>query len=147
VLSPTVISGTRIAEQIARSGQCSHDDPGAVRRLRARRDHLGLFFECGLEIVAGTDCGVPNTRFDSLADELAAYVEAGMTPAAALRSATCDAARRLGHTGLGRIAVGLPADILLLGANPLTNIAALSQPVVVVKAGEIVCDLRTVGAR
>jgi imidazolonepropionase-like amidohydrolase len=147
VLSPTVISGLRIAEQIARTGQRNHDDPGAVRRLRARREHLARFFEWGVAIVAGTDCGVPNTRFDSLADELAAYVQAGMTPASALRSATCDAARRLGRGDLGRITAGLPADIVLFAGNPLENIKTLRQPAVVIQAGEIVCDFRTVGAR
>lgn len=147
VLSPTVISGTRIAEQILRLGQRNRDDEGAVRRLRARREHLSRFFECGVRIVAGTDCGVPNTRFDSLADELAAYVEAGMTPPDALRSATSDAAGFLGRGDLGRIATGSPADLLLLTGNPLENVETLRQPAVVIKAGEIVCDFRTVGAR
>jgi imidazolonepropionase-like amidohydrolase len=147
ILSPTVISGARIAEQILRTGLRNRDDAGAVRRLRARREHLSHFFECGVRVVAGTDCGVPNTPFDSLADELAAYVEAGMTAVDALRSATSGAARFLCSESLGRISAGSPADILLLTANPLENIETLRQPAVVIKAGEIACDFRTVGAR
>jgi imidazolonepropionase-like amidohydrolase len=147
ILSPTVISGTRIAQQILRTGLQNRDDAGAVRRLRARREHLPHFFECGVPIVAGTDCGVPNTQFDSLADELAAYVEAGMDPADALRSATSEAARLLRCGDLGRVSAGAPADLLLLAGNPLENIETLRQPAVVIKAGEIVCDFRTVGAR
>jgi imidazolonepropionase-like amidohydrolase len=144
VVSPTVISGMRIAESIRRTGHRNGDDLNAVERLEARRRNLGLFFEQGIEIIAGTDCGVPNTTFDSLPHELSAYVEAGMSAAAALKSATSGSARHLRRPDLGVIRPGAPADVLLLRSNPLEDIQALGTPVAIFKAGELVCDYRTV---
>src|SRR5207245_3831835 len=114
VVSPTVISGIRIAESIRKAGHHNGDDQNAVARLEARRMHLGRFLECGVDLIAGTDCGVPNTPFDSLMDELSAYVGAGMRPSEALKSATCDSARCLRRPDLGVIQPGAPADMLLL---------------------------------
>ncbi|MCC6460830.1 MAG: amidohydrolase family protein [Saprospiraceae bacterium] len=56
--------------------------------------------------------------------ELQAFVEAGLTPFAALETATVNPARYLGiDKRKGSIAVGLEADLLLLDANPMEDIA------------------------
>ena len=95
-----------------------------------------------VRLIAGTDCGVANTGFDSLADELMEYADAGMSAAAALASATSDSARILNQPLLGRIAPGCFADLLLLGGNPLKSLDHLRTPLLVMKEGEIVCDFR-----
>jgi imidazolonepropionase-like amidohydrolase len=56
-------------------------------------------------------------------DELADLVAAGLTPYEALRAATANAAEFLGERTRGTIAVGQDADLLLLDADPLKDIA------------------------
>ena len=141
-VSPTAISGIRIAQTIRESGTQNGHDRDAVVRLESRRRHIAHFREAGVRLLAGTDCGVARTSFDSLADELREYVDAGMSAADALRSATSDSARILNQPGLGRIAPGCFADLLLLAGNPLESIDHLRNPLLVMKEGEIVCDFR-----
>jgi len=64
----------------------------------------------------------------SIHDELVERVSAGLTPADALRSATIDAARfsRKG-TDFGSIETGKVADMILLSADPLTDIRNTRQ--------------------
>ncbi len=144
VVSPTAISGIRIAQTIRENGTQNGHDRDAVVRLESRRRHTARFCEAGVRIIAGTDCGVANTPFDSLLDELLEYENAGMSRASALRSATSDSARYLSQPRLGRVAEGCVADLLLLGGNPLKDLHHLRNPLLVMKEGEIVCDFRTV---
>ncbi|MFI9384598.1 amidohydrolase family protein [Kutzneria sp. NPDC052558] len=75
----------------------------------------------GVALLAGTDTFVPG---HSLHDELALLVRAGLSPLDALRAATSDPARFLGATDrFGAVAPGQAADLLLLAANPLDDIA------------------------
>ena len=78
----------------------------------------------GALILAGTDLGNPYVYPGrSLHDELASLVEAGYSPAAALRAATLDPARYLRLAdSLGTIAVGHAADLILLDADPVAEI-------------------------
>ena len=74
--------------------------------------------------MAGTDAG-DTYVFPGFAihDELAELVRAGLTPPEALRSATIDAALFSGTArDYGSIQAGKIADMVLLDANPLTDI-------------------------
>jgi adenine deaminase len=78
----------------------------------------------GVKLLAGTDVPVFVTLpgFD-LHRELGLMVEAGLSPAVALRTATLEPARYLGATdSLGTVAAGKLADLVLLDANPLADI-------------------------
>lgn len=80
--------------------------------------------EAGVRIIAGTDAG-DTYVFPGFAihDELAELVRAGLSPADALRSATIDAARFSGKAReFGSIEVGKVADMILLDADPLSDI-------------------------
>ena len=81
-----------------------------------------LMQECGAPMLAGGDSA-------GLIDELEALVEhAGFTPLDALRTATVEPARFLGRADkLGEVAPGHLADLLLLDANPLDDIANLRR--------------------
>jgi imidazolonepropionase-like amidohydrolase len=82
----------------------------------------------GAPLLAGTD--TPNPYVvpgASLHQELALFVEAGLSPYVALRAATIDAADFLGEAHGGRIVVGARADLVMLSANPLADIHALDQ--------------------
>lgn len=84
--------------------------------LRAMRDK-------GVHVMAGTDANTAGTVPGfSLHDELKSLTEAGLSPAQSLRSATATPAERMSHKA-GRIAPGYRADMVLLRASPLEDIA------------------------
>jgi imidazolonepropionase-like amidohydrolase len=69
-------------------------------------------------------------------DELALMVAAGMSPQAALQTATINPARYLGREAtLGTIAAGKTADLVMLDGNPLQDIANVRRIRAVVTAG------------
>ncbi|TDD65640.1 hypothetical protein E1262_24735 [Jiangella aurantiaca] len=85
---------------------------------------IGAMHAAGVPLLAGTDygtCGLfPGF---SLHDELRQLVQAGLSAADALRAATVEPARFLGKHRAGRIAPGAPADLVVLAADPLADIA------------------------
>jgi imidazolonepropionase-like amidohydrolase len=65
-------------------------------------------------------------------------VRAGLTPLAALRSATINPAMVLGREqDHGTIEVGKIADLVLLGANPLDDIHNVDRIVAVIAKGRL----------
>jgi hypothetical protein len=91
---------------------------------RASQD-VALAHAAGVRLLAGTDT-TDTLVFpgSSLHEELQMMVEAGLSPLEALRSATLHAAEFAGVREVhGSIAPGQVADLVLLEANPLTDIA------------------------
>lgn len=89
----------------------------------------------GVELAAGTDHiggSSPN-----LHAELQLLVDSvGLTPAQALRAATLGGARALGIAdSMGTLVQGMRADLVVLGANPETDIANTQTVISVMKAG------------
>ncbi|HSC06975.1 MAG TPA: amidohydrolase family protein [Steroidobacteraceae bacterium] len=87
-------------------------------------ENVRLLNETGVLLLAATDVGVPlQVPGISLHVELERLVEAGLTPLAALQTATLNPARvlEIGDT-LGTVEPGKLADLVLLDANPLENI-------------------------
>jgi imidazolonepropionase-like amidohydrolase len=75
----------------------------------------------------------------SLHRELELLVTAGMSPMEALVAATRGNAEALGlGRDLGTLAPGKLADVLLLSANPLEDIASIRQVRLVLQAGKVV---------
>ena len=110
------------------------------RTLPLLQRFVKLYSQLGGRVVAGTDTPqqfvVPGV---SLHRELELYVQAGLTPAAALRTATKDAAELLGVSDrTGSIDVGKDADLVLLEGDPLADIRATRRIVVVVRGGVVV---------
>jgi imidazolonepropionase-like amidohydrolase len=84
--------------------------------------------EAGVTIMAGTDAGFLNS-FNypgiGLHDELALFVEKGLTPPQALSAATRAGPAWFGKLDrYGAIAAGKAADLVLLERNPLEDIKA-----------------------
>jgi imidazolonepropionase-like amidohydrolase len=97
------------------------------------RRSFRLLRSSGVPIVFGTDAGVlPHGRN---ADEILALVQAGLTPAEAIRAATVDAAALLGRKDLGEIVVGAAADFVVVAGDPIADPGSLARPVVVLRAG------------
>jgi len=87
----------------------------------------------GVGILAGCDAMIAGF---CVHDELTTMVGAGMTPAAALQTATVNPARYLGRDkALGTVAPGMTADLVLLDGNPLEDIASVRRIRAVVTAG------------
>jgi imidazolonepropionase-like amidohydrolase len=75
-------------------------------------------------------------------------VKYGMTPMQAIRAATLDAARVLGHEKeFGSIAVGKSADIIAVAGDPLAEIRVLEHIKAVIKQGVQVCGTDAVSCR
>ncbi|MCC2958083.1 CIA30 family protein [Massilia sp. IC2-477] len=93
--------------------------------------------KAGVPVLAGTDAGNPGTQYGvSMHRELAALVEAGMTPSQALTAATSAPAGAFKLGQRGRIAKGYKADLLLVEGNPTADILATRRIVEVWKDGE-----------
>ena len=99
---------------------------------------VGTMCRAGVSMLAGTD---PPTRdvFPgfSLHDELGLLVKAGLTPLEAIQAATLNAAKCLGLSdSYGTIEKGKVADLVLLAADPLVDIANTKKIAAVVVAGK-----------
>nr|XP_061799093.1 uncharacterized protein LOC133590491 [Nerophis lumbriciformis] len=94
----------------------------------------------GVKIAYGTDAAVyphgENGR------ELGVLVERGMTPLAALRSATVAAADLLGVDDRGVLAAGKLADLIAVPGNPLDDVRVVEQVDFVMVGGRVVVDRR-----
>lgn len=95
------------------------------------------FARAGGVVLAGTDC-VGGCGF--VQDEVVLLVGAGLTPLEALRAATLNAAQALRYRDIGRIEVGMTADLVLIDGNPLRDIRNTRKIIAVVQGGKIVAE-------
>jgi imidazolonepropionase-like amidohydrolase len=94
----------------------------------------------GVKIALGTDQMPfePNDGTTSTVREAEYYVEAGMTTLQALRSATIAPATMLGiERDTGSLEAGKYADIVAVTSDPVKNISALRNIVLIVKGGAV----------
>jgi hypothetical protein len=91
----------------------------------------------GVKFLAGTDTPNPYLPVGlSLHEELALLVEAGLSPAEALRTATLYPAEYFGRTAdLGAVARGYLADLVVLDRNPLEDVRNTTAVYAVVSNG------------
>ena len=138
VVGPTVAGALRTAARYRAAGrQADPDGRATIERLEARARIARALGEAGVTVLAGTDAGVTNTPSDVLVEELEAYRAVGFSTAEALRSATLHAARGLRLANTGEVRAGWAADLLLLAADPLQDVAALRKPLAVIRAGRV----------
>jgi imidazolonepropionase-like amidohydrolase len=91
----------------------------------------------GVRIVLGTDVGgFPWTELNQ-AQEFSYYVQYGMTPMQAIKSATSLAAELLGQADLGAVASGMAADLVAVSGDPLKDVSELARVRFVMKGGAI----------
>lgn len=115
-------------------------DPLAVRQkfVEHELEIVRRLHAAGVPFLAGTDtpAGVDVTPGISLHLELQRFVAAGFTPLEALQTATINPARFLGKLAdFGTVEAGRVADLVLLRANPLEDIANTRAIVGVVADG------------
>ena len=115
-------------------------DPLSVRKqfFQMELDMTLAMYRAGVPLMAGTDtaAGVHIFPGFSLHDELGWFVLAGLTPMQALQTATRNPAQFMGRlSDMGTVERGKLADLVLLDANPLEDIANTKRIRAVVLAG------------
>ena len=115
-------------------------DPLPVRKkfVQMELDMTLAMFRAGVPFMAGTDtaAGVHIFPGFSLHQELVLFQRAGLTPMQALQTATLNPAKFMGRTAdLGTVEKGKLADLVLLDANPLEDIANTQRIRGVILAG------------
>ncbi|MFI5733719.1 amidohydrolase family protein [Kribbella sp. NPDC051587] len=105
-----------------------------------RKQFVGELFAHNVPILAGTDTGTPySVPGFALHDELEHLVAAGATPRQALYAATAEPARFLGRAAeLGTVEAGKIADLVVLDADPLTDIRNTRKIHSVVTRGRVI---------
>jgi imidazolonepropionase-like amidohydrolase len=107
-----------------------------MRELFDRRTQtIGAAYEAGVPIYAGTDAGgvLPHGLIAAEVVELAAL---GLSAADALGAASWRARDWLGRPS--RLIEGAPADFVVYGADPLSDLGVLAAPQRIVLRGRVV---------
>ena len=120
----------------------NYDDPVLSVRGRAMlprvRDATARGWKAGVQIIAGTDTdyGPESTR--RIPDEVVELVQLGLPPMDAIKAATSLAARCLGiDQRTGALKAGLEADLIVVDRDPLADVGALRDVVLIVNNGRI----------
>ena len=137
-LVPTLMAGDYVA-RVAASPDNFFTPAQTAKALEAgpkmldmaRRAHAG-----GVRIAFGTDTGV--SAHGDNAQEFALLVRAGLTPLEAIQSATVGAAEHLKISNeAGRLAPGMPADLIAVSGDPLSDVTELERVRFVMKGGQV----------
>ncbi|HYL20133.1 MAG TPA: amidohydrolase family protein [Gemmatimonadales bacterium] len=100
--------------------------------------NLSRVFKAGIPVALGTDAGNPLTLHGaSVFMELEAMQASGLAPRDVLVAATRNAARASGLDSTGTVIAGWVADLLVLDADPLTDVRNVRQIALVVRRGEV----------
>jgi imidazolonepropionase-like amidohydrolase len=124
IIVPTLTMMEGLVEGLKRAGL-----PGPV--YEPARASVAALHAAGMPILAGTDANAApaapsSPEFGvSMHHELELLVDAGLSPAEALDAATSLPADHFDLADRGRVLPGLRADLVLLDADPLADIAAI----------------------
>jgi imidazolonepropionase-like amidohydrolase len=96
-----------------------------AKRKEAAYASVATAKRAGVRIATGSDFGGGSVRAGHLAWEVELLVAAGLTPREALVAATRAGGELLGDEHAGRIEQGMPADLVLVHGDPLSDPRAL----------------------
>lgn len=137
-LVPTLAAPACILEHLEDGTQPDY----VVEKTRAigsvMQSKLRKAYEQGVRIAGGSDAGTPYNVHENYAYEIELmHTMLGMTPQQALHAATAVAAELIGlHKGI--LALGEPADLILLDRDAGEDVRALRKPRHVIKDGTVV---------
>ena len=108
-----------------------------LETVEAQRQAFSRAWVAGTPIVYGTDAAVYPHGLN--ARQFAVMVQRGMSPMAAIQSATSIAARYLGWDDrVGSLAPGRYGDLIAVAGDPLQDVRRLEDVAVVIKGGTVV---------
>ena len=120
-------------------------EPGrsVVRRIASKIPEISKYFQrmrdLGVQIITGTDAGIPNRPFGDFAADLVVYAGSdigfGLGTRGTLVAATSGCAAALGLDDRGVLAPGKRADVIAVEGDPLTNLTDLQRTKLVLVAG------------
>ena len=107
-------------------------------RLKCSYEHFRGFRKLNAKILPGTDgLRIHQTGLMPLALEM--WVQGGASPMEAMMAATKISAEAVGLEDIiGTIEPGKQADLVVVGRDPLKNISALRDPIMIMKGGKVI---------
>lgn len=135
-LVPTMMA-TKTAVAFARNGVLPPATiPKAEAASAAAMASHSKAIAAGVKVAFGTDTGV--SKHGDNAQEFALLVQAGMTPAQALKTATVNASEALGRADrIGTIEPGKDADIIAIAGSPLEDVRRMEHVDFVMRHGVV----------
>lgn len=135
-LVPTMVAPHAALAQARAGARSANTLAKAEEAAAVHNRNVGAAIRASVPIAFGTDTGVADQGKN--AAEFALLVKAGMTPAAAIRAATIDAATLLGReTSLGSLEPEKEADIIAVALNPLNDVTELERVTFVMRKGVV----------
>ena len=131
----------RFTEEIAQ-GYGTDDLATREKFIEKELEVVGMLHKAGVPFLSGTDtpAGVHIFPGYSLHEELQRFVAAGFTPLEALQTATINPARFFGmEEQAGTVEKGKFADLVLLSANPVEDVANTQKIAAVIANGRYYC--------
>src|SRR2546427_3668090 len=135
-LVPTLFLGEYMEKNMDRSDVPEYSKQKMRDVIAAMRKNTGKAFAAGVKVAFGTDAAVYPHGLN--AGEFHVYVSLGMTPLAAIQTATVNASDLLGSKYLvGSLETGRWADVIAVDGDPTKDVTILERVKVVMKGGAV----------
>jgi len=135
-LVPTMVAPHAALAQARAGARSQATLAKAEETVAVHNENIAKAIRDGVRIAFGTDSGVSDHGKN--AKEFALLVKAGLTPAAAIRAATIDAATLLDRAArIGSIEPGKEADIIAVATSPLEDVTVLERVRFVMRQGVV----------
>ena len=135
-LVPTLFLGEYMEKNMDRSDVPEYSKQKMRDVIAAMRKNTGKAFAAGVKVAFGTDAAVYPHGLN--AGEFHVYVQLGMTPLAAIQTATINASDLLGPKYLvGVLEPGKWADVVAVDGDPTKDVTVLEHVKFVMKSGAV----------
>jgi len=135
-LVPTLFLGEYMEKNMDRSDVPEYSKQKMRDVIAAMRKNTGKAFAAGVKVAFGTDAAVYPHGLN--AGEFHVYVSLGMTPLAAIQTATVNASDLLGPKFLvGSLESGKFADVIAVDGDPTKDVTVLEHVKFVMKGGTV----------
>jgi imidazolonepropionase-like amidohydrolase len=135
-LVPTLFLGEYMEKNMDRSDVPEYSKQKMRDVIAAMRKNTGKAFASGVKVAFGTDAAVYPHGMN--AGEFHVYVSLGMTPLAAIQTATINASDLLGAKfPVGSLEPGKFADVIAVDGDPTKDVTTLERVKFVMKGGSV----------
>ena len=135
-LVPTLFLGEYMEKNMDRSDVPEYSKQKMRDVIAAMRKNVGKAFAAGVKVAFGTDAAVYPHGLN--AGEFHVYVSLGMTPLAAIQTATINASDLLGPKfQVGSLEPGKFADVIAVDGDPTKDVTKLEHVKFVMKGGTV----------